>query len=524
MKPLFLVVIIGILFILVILYYFGVQPTKTETFFRNTSVELLANYSRQPLSIGYYAIGTIKFLCVAGKVQYCYLPNRNNYTYNNFTVDVNNNFSELVYQYNITLKKVPLVVNPPQKYIFTVLNYSYGNFNIGIIPLVNISNISSFVQDYGVSNSKVNFNFKNQLQAGNSYIATIQVSKNFLENYPEVCIDQDCQMLGCISTVASSTSSDLTPLNMTIQETVTPEKTYGVYCSLPADVDWLSALSWINQNVGLNAPKVLAWWDYGDWINWFGNSSSVIRGENQTPQKDYQVAADLVLTQEDNFTPTTLVNFMDQNKAQYVLFDDQLVQKWGALDFLACTYINQTSAQYAEQAGTLDGRAYALGTSNCEQRHDPAYIFVGTNPNSYNHCVIGGNVTANYITGQVVIGDAVNGTYYCVPISVLTNRTEGYLLNDNGTKSNIIINPSITSGTVEVQGQQYLIFLLLYMPNGPNDTITNAPTQFYSSVYYKGFFLGTLPGFRQVYPKVNGTNFVNSTQKIRIYKLVNYSG
>ena len=53
----------------------------------------------------------------------------------------------------------------------------------------------------------------------------------------------------------------------------------------------------------------------------------------------------------------------------------------------------------------------------------------------------------------------------------------------------------------------------------------NAPSEFYNSNFYRGFFTGDLPGFRQVYPNYTaGINFVNFTQPVRIYELVNYTG
>jgi hypothetical protein len=78
---------------------------------------------------------------------------------------------------------------------------------------------------------------------------------------------------------------------------------------------------------------------------------------------------------------------------------------------------------------------------------------------------------------------------------------------------------------VNVGGVPFVQYLAIYVPNGPNDTITNAPTKFYASNYYKGFILGDLPGFKQVYPQnATGVNFVNGTYPIRIYALNNFTG
>jgi len=81
------------------------------------------------------------------------------------------------------------------------------------------------------------------------------------------------------------------------------------------------------------------------------------------------------------------------------------------------------------------------------------------------------------------------------------------------------------AGFNNVSGQQFITFIALYLPNGPNGTITDAPTQFYNSNYYRGFYLGDLPGFSIVYPNsFNGINFVNFSAQVVIYKLNNYTG
>ncbi len=67
--------------------------------------------------------------------------------------------------------------------------------------------------------------------------------------------------------------------------------------------------------------------------------------------------------------------------------------------------------------------------------------------------------------------------------------------------------------------------MILYAPNGKNGTITNAPSEFYNSTYYKAFFLGKLPGFTLAYPlNFTGINFANSTHRVVIFQSNNYTG
>jgi len=97
--------------------------------------------------------------------------------------------------------------------------------------------------------------------------------------------------------------------------------------------------------------------------------------------------------------------------------------------------------------------------------------------------------------------------------------------NTNGTKINAYIQGTSYLGVVNVQNEPFVEFLVIYTPNSTNGTITDAPTEFYNSNYYKGFFLGNLPGFTQVYPSnATGINYVNGTYPIRIFALDNFTG
>jgi hypothetical protein len=310
----------------------------------------------------------------------------------------------------------------------------------------------------------------------------------------------------------------------------------SVYCNLIPQY-WLNAMSWISGNVGPNAPRVLAWWDYGDWINWFGRSNAVLRGDNSVPTEDYATAAQYVLGPKYNATPQSLANYMNTNQSRYVLFDQDLIQKWGALDFLGCINANGTSLQYAISQGKAQNpvQPYTLGTSQCEQSHDPQFAAVPLSvfePNSTQssinqYCSITSS-NALYVNTYLITGSSLSNQSACTELpykqsSALANGVL-QLYNTNGTKMNAVIQESQYISVQYLQGIPYVLFLVVYLPNA-NGTVVNAPSQFYNSNYYRGFFTGDLPGFKQVYPNYTaGTNYVNFTQAIRIYELVNYTG
>jgi hypothetical protein len=299
---------------------------------------------------------------------------------------------------------------------------------------------------------------------------------------------------------------------------------YGILCNTIPNY-WLQATAWMSKNVGPFAPRILSWWDYGDWINWFGNSNAVLRGDNSVATLDYNTAARFVLGSSDGFGPANLANFSNSVQAKYVLFDDQLTQKWQALDFLACIDANQTSRAYAMQAANGTGSPYVLGTSQCELSHSPAYLYIPVSTtNINNYCQLkNSNVTA--IKTLMSIGSGLSNQTYCTPL--VNSSAPVRLLYPNGTVTNILViaQQQFFYGLYNIGGQQFLTFIAFYLPNAPNGTITNAPTKFYSSNYYRGFYLGKLPGFTLAYPaNFTGINYVNGTHQVVIYRVNNYTG
>ncbi len=306
-----------------------------------------------------------------------------------------------------------------------------------------------------------------------------------------------------------------------------------MFCNL-VPAYWLNAMAWIKNNVGPFGSRVLAWWDYGDWINWFGNSPAVLRGDNSAPTEDYATAAHFVLGSADGYGPKSLAAFMNGNQTKYVLMDQDLIAKWQALDFLACVDTNQTSRAFAIAQGQAQSPPvpYVLGTSQCEIAHDPQFVLiplpalVPTNSSvqsiSY-YCRIS-NGTSPLISSYIVQGQSLSNETVCVGS---TPNSNGVLpiFNQSGGKLNAVVQSAAYEGVITISGVPFVEYLMIYTPNGPNDTITNAPSAFYDSNYYRGFILGSLPGFHQVYPSnAPGINFVNGTYGVRIYELNNFTG
>jgi len=288
--------------------------------------------------------------------------------------------------------------------------------------------------------------------------------------------------------------------------------TYNNFCMTIPDY-WLNSMEWIKNNSGPNGPRTLSWWDYGHWINWFGNSNAVLRNDNAFPEMDYNVAALFIMTSSDGFGPKALEEYMNKVQAKYILLDQDLIFKWGALDFLGCVFTNRTNMSFAFQQGEKQGVPYLIGTSKCEEEHSPVYVLIPINITSTSQLCSRDSIKAYTTTSQ---------TFCFKPTQNEYNQTSiGDFFTDTGRKVNAIAPPAFC--TIQKTGglYYYQCMLLYYSLDDPT------ATKYYNSTFYRLFFMGNLSGFKQVFPSKselqdlsNGLSFA----PVRIFEFVNYSG
>ncbi len=488
------------------------KPATAQMF--SITVALLASHNSTPISQAIYSYNGSTFTCmqntqaVSGAVS-CFAVNQSdvdNFT-STFNVTVSNSTNATIHQ----------------EYYFNNIAYSSGVLSLNITALANITNKTIIMRSNEVANysysgkSVINSSLSSNLSKGGSYTIRVHLSKGFLQYRPELCIDKDCQMLSCasIKDYLATASQNLNPLNATALISG-----IGFYCGYPYD-GWSSALSWMDKNIGPSAPNVLSWWDYGDWISWYGNSNPVLVSANPNPNADYDAAAQYVLSGSER--PQSLASYMKSVHAKYIVFDSALLQKWLALDFLACIDVNQTSLGYAISMGQQSGtNVPVLGLSTCEHLNGPLKVVVPLSSSLVTgHC--GQSSVQVRIFKNLELG---NSTYCISNASFNKNKTAENIYSQNGSKIGMLISANLSlSYSLNVNGETYLEFLGILTSNSPNVFSVNSLTSFYNSTYYQGFMLGNLPGFKQVYPDyINGTNYVNYTQPIRIYQLLNYTG
>jgi hypothetical protein len=133
---------------------------------------------------------------------------------------------------------------------------------------------------------------------------------------------------------------------------------------------WIDSMEWLKNNTP-EGSRIVSWWDYGHWINYFGLRNAVIRNEHLSHSMIGEVAHDYV-----DGTPQDLIDYMKSHGARYALFDMELISsgggqlggKYGALNYLSCASDNETDVSKSP------------GASQCEANHLWETIYVSSQP------------------------------------------------------------------------------------------------------------------------------------------------
>jgi hypothetical protein len=128
---------------------------------------------------------------------------------------------------------------------------------------------------------------------------------------------------------------------------------------------WVDSMDWISKNLG-PGDRVTSWWDYGHWINYFGDRKTVLRNEHASRGMIGEIAYSYIVG-----TPQDLAKAMNYFDSRYALFDMELITsgssfggKYGALNYLGCVHAGKTALLQQP------------GTSDCEFEHSPERILI----------------------------------------------------------------------------------------------------------------------------------------------------
>ena len=319
--------------------------------------------------------------------------------------------------------------------------------------------------------------------------------------------------------VSQLTLSELLPGNSTSEQAAAGDarSAANFRCSRLSTY-WVDSMEWIKGNVP-SQSRIISWWDYGHWINYFGDRKSVLRNEHASKGMIGRVAyAYLDGTTQD------LVTTMNYYDSQYALFDDELIGglgnsafggKYGALNYLACAHSNLTTT------------ANSPGDSQCEFDHMPTRVLIPLLPSASTACTISESQqrsgTAAFLIHRTGV-DSANPDF-CVGDITLTDGSKAsalYYMDRKDENGDLVLDKAFLRQTDQQQNMG--IFELIYNNQkvwpGPNGTavdgMSDADGAFYHSALYSAIFLNELPGFDQVYSTSDGM--------VKIYRMKDFVG
>lgn len=267
----------------------------------------------------------------------------------------------------------------------------------------------------------------------------------------------------------------------------------SLYCTRIPD-SWMDPMEFLRDQTPADS-RVVSWWDYGHWINYFGQRKVITRNDHGYPEQDLEVADKFVFGDA-----AELAQYMRDHKTQYVLYDFDLVSKWGALTYLSCFYNNLTTFEKGPGGASCDTVDYMYER-----------VFIPAQPTVSDVCQVAGMEDK-----QLISAFSSQGVKYCVG-AVRDSSGQQMIItyNEDGTQNRAILYP-FTSASIN--GREYSVFIAWYPEVWLDGTpgLPDAKGKFYNSTFYQGFFLGKLDGFTQVYPSANQPGL---TSYVRIFKL-----
>ncbi len=290
---------------------------------------------------------------------------------------------------------------------------------------------------------------------------------------------------------------------------------FGYRCSFVSDY-WLDSMEWMRKNVDED-DRVISWWDYGHWTNFFAEKNTVLRNEHASPPMIERTAYVYV-----HGTAKELRDAMRHFGSKTALFDIEIVGsgsskdnillggKFGALNYLGCSWINKTS--YLNWPGQ----------SQCEQSNIWEQVYVPVQPQMQKRCVIseanGISGIEAYVNRQAAPGQPPTAVpVYCMSDGVVAGqrRAVGYKISERDENGDLKLQRALWQ--VSANDGKAAILTAFYTKDkiwpDATGTLTDGwadrTAAYYNSNLYSAFFLNELEGFDLVY----------NTPQIRIYRM-----
>jgi hypothetical protein len=244
----------------------------------------------------------------------------------------------------------------------------------------------------------------------------------------------------------------------------------------------VAGYDWLSENSG--GANTLSWWDYGQWVNYIGQSRTEIRGDLYYPE--------LVLRAADAFasndTPR-LSAFMGETGSRFLVLNSESMLRWNSIVYDACLARSSVEGAYDERE-----------KSQCERNLQFEYVNVPLNSANPQRC--------SWDDTFIAVRSNFNRTYCFSDPAIALPGEVPVLFTEFGARLGMRLQ-DIGMAT-SAGGVQNRVLLVLY----DNATWPLRQGEAYDSNYYRGMYLGSLPGFRKVYPESGSSNAVVVLEKI----------
>ncbi len=296
---------------------------------------------------------------------------------------------------------------------------------------------------------------------------------------------------------------------------------YGL-CFSRLDSDWLDVMGWMRANLG-DKDRVISWWDYGHWTTFLAGKKTVLDPGNAYPEYDQQVANAFVDGSRED-----LIRVMKYHGANYAMLDSELIQKWGALNFLSGTYSGlYREPDPADNVNVTPAIDWRKGPGSSTYEADHAFEFIYTVYNIDPATNQPARTNCPGLVPRQALYSSLTGAIYCISrgadgkpnLFVLSGASGEQAPLDDPQLVQMGSDSAVALSPISQQNNFYINTYpgaSPYMLNINPDlaTLSNGArsSKLYTSNFVQLFFLEKLEGFELVHKTPNG--------RVKLFKLV----
>ncbi|MCS7122675.1 MAG: hypothetical protein NZ908_01825, partial [Candidatus Micrarchaeota archaeon] len=276
---------------------------------------------------------------------------------------------------------------------------------------------------------------------------------------------------------------------------------YSISCnSIP--IQWYDPMQFLRIFTEPNA-RIVSWWDYGHWINYWADRKAVIRNDHSVLSMILDVAYSYIIGNE-----TELLRIMEMYGSDYALFDQEIIiggdmlfgGKFYALNYLSCAKIRGVDERFPMMSSRCEfnnlWETVILSNERCSINNRAGRIGYMVNYSGYTGAIQQELVKQYCIVNNDGSLDLSRAASSFVR-SVFGNRNSQYViyrLNDSSIHRGIPVPVSQNAFVI-----LYTYDKVWFVDGNWTDGYNDRTKPFYESTLYRAFVLEKLDGFQLVY-------------------------